>query len=83
MTSLPPNWRQSPYTSPPDWTLQTEHRLTKAEGQIERHQESHDRQHLWNKGFMVALLSLGSAVAHSKADSLAELLLWFIRNLLR
>lgn len=82
MTS-PPNWRSSPYTSPPPWELQTEHRLTKAEGRLDHHQEKHDRQGVWNRGFMVALLSLGSAVAHSKADNLADVLVWLASHLLR
>jgi hypothetical protein len=82
MTS-PPSWRSSPYTSPPEWPLQTEHRLTKAEGRLDQHQGQHERQHLWNRGFAVALLSLGSAVAHSKADNLAEVLVWLAQNLLR
>lgn len=83
MNSSPPSWRQSPYTSPPQWELQTEHRLTKAEGRLDRHQDHHDRQSLWNRGFMVALLSLGSAVAHLKADTLADTLIWLAQNLLK
>jgi hypothetical protein len=82
MTS-PPNWRPSPYHSQPSWEILTEHRITKAEGEISRHQDQHDRQQVWNKGFMVALLSLGSAVAHSKADTLADTLIWLAQNLLR
>lgn len=82
MTS-PPDWRQSPYASPPHWPLQTEYRLTKAEGRLDSHQEKHDRQGVWNRGFMVALLSLGSALAHSKADNLADVLVWLASHLLK
>jgi len=82
MTS-PPSWRSSPFTSHPPWDLQTEHRLTKAEGRLDNHQEKHDRQGVWNRGFAVALLSLGSAVAHSKADNLAEFLVWLASHLLK
>lgn len=80
MTS-PPHWRASPYHSQPQWELQTEHRITKAEGRLDHHEHRHVTQGLWNKGFTVALMSLASAVAHGKADSLAELLLWFAKNL--
>lgn len=82
MTS-PPSWRQSPYASPPHWELQTEHRLTKAEGRLEHHQEKHDRQTTWNRGFMAALISLGSAVAHTKADNVADALVWLASHLLK
>lgn len=82
MTS-PPGWPPSPYRSPPHWELQTEHRLTKAEGKLDRHEDRHERQSVWNRGFMVALLSLGSAVAHSKADNLADVLVWLAQHLLR
>ena len=78
MTHSSPN---SPYQSPPHWELQTEHRLTKAEGRLDNHDGKHDQQHIWNKGFSVALLSLAGAVAHGKADGLADLLLWVARNL--
>lgn len=83
MTSLPPNWHRPPYTSPPSWELQTEHRLTKAEGRLDYHEDRHDKQSVWNRGFAVALLSLGSAVAHSKADNLAEVLVWLAQHLLK
>ncbi len=82
MTS-PPSWRSSPYHSHPPWELQTEHRITKAEGRLDQHEDQHERQAAWNKGFMIALLSLGSAVAHSKADSLADTLVWLAQNLLK
>lgn len=74
-------WPPSPYHSPPDWRLQTEHRITKAEARIDNHEEKHETQAVWNKSFAVALLSLGSAVAHGKAGDLADLLLWLAKNL--
>lgn len=79
--TFPPHWRGSPYHSPPSWDLQTEHRITKAEGRLDGHDHKHETQGLWNKTFTIALLSLGSAVAHGKADGLAEFLLWLAKNL--
>lgn len=79
--TYPPNWPQSPYHSHPPWELQVEHRVTKAEGRLDGHDEKHEVQHVWNKAFAVALLSLGSAVAHGKADSLADLLVWLAKAL--
>lgn len=79
--TFPPHWRESPYHSRQPWELQTEHRITKAEGRLDHHESKHETQTVWNRGFSVALLSLGSAVMHGKADNLAELLIWLAKNL--
>lgn len=79
----PPNWQRSPqpYSQPPQWDLQTEHRLTKAEGKLEHHEQKHDAQKTWNKTFTVALMSLGTAVAQGKAENLADLVIWLAQSL--
>jgi len=79
--TYPPHWRESPYRSQQPWELQTEHRITKAEGRLDNHEDQHEAQKLINKGLAIAILSLGSAVAHGKADNLADLFLLFAKSL--
>jgi hypothetical protein len=46
--------------------------LTVLEVRTDGHEKRHDLQDTWNKGFTIALISLGSGVAHSKAGELIE-----------
>jgi hypothetical protein len=78
MTSQPQNWPPWQPQSPPHG-LETEHRLTKIEitqerdsGRIDHHEEKHDHQDVWNKAFTVALMGLGSGLAHAKLPELIE-----------
>ena len=83
MTWYPPSWQPSPQDS--SLALNTEHRLTrlemaheKTEGRLESHDKQLRSQEIWNKAFTVALLILGSGLAHSKLPEWLEiiLLLW-------
>lgn len=74
--ALPPWLSASPPTGHP---LETERRLTTLEivtdahGQgLEEHASRHGAQDVWNKAFTVALLGLGSGLAHAKAGDLIE-----------
>jgi len=71
MTQSPHGWPPWQPPSPPHG-LETEHRLTKLEVRTDGHEKRHDLQDAWNKGFTIALISLGSGVAHSKAGDLVE-----------
>jgi len=46
--------------------------LTVLEVRTDGHEKRHDMQDAWNKGFAIALISLSTGVAHSKAGDLVE-----------
>ena len=59
--------------------LETERRLTTLEitqerdgERIDNHATKHDHQDVWNKAFTVALMGLGSGLAHAKLPELIE-----------
>jgi len=65
--------------------LETERRLTTLEitqgvdgKRIDHHSVKHDHQDVWNKAFTVALMGLGSGLAHAKLPELLEVVrqLW-------
>lgn len=77
---------------PPSWTsqldLEREHRLTKVEVRADHlevradHSDRrHDSQDVWNKAFTVALLGLGSGLAHAKAGELLDVVLALLQGL--
>lgn len=68
--------------------LQTESRITRLEittedqGEtLEEHEQRHDDQDAWNKGFMVALAGLGAGLAHAKAADFLEILIGLLQRL--
>ena len=79
MPSQPPFWQHA---------IQTTERLTRLEITTEDHDETldshekrHDEQDMWNKAFTVALLGLGSGLAHAKAGDVLDLALALLRQL--
>lgn len=73
----------------PSWqhALETEGRLTRLEvtsedhsEQIETHEQRHDDQDTWNKGFSIALAGLGAGLAHAKAGDLLELIVTLLQR---
>ena len=80
---FPSNWPQWP---PPSHGLETERRLTTLEIRqadhsetIEDHGVKHSAQDVWNKAFTLALMGLGSGLAHAKAGEVMEALQVFLK----
>jgi hypothetical protein len=46
---------------------------------IDHHAEKHDHQDVWNKAFTVALMGLGSGLAHAKLPELLDLARQFLK----
>jgi hypothetical protein len=70
------SWERDSQSSPHHWqhALQTEGRLTRLEVTSEDHEEKigdhddkHDAQDVWNRGFTLALAGLGAGLMHAKA----------------
>lgn len=80
-----PPW---PSVSPPTGhPLETERRLTTLEivtdahgRDLDEHASRHAGQDVWNKAFTVALLGLGSGLAHAQAGNLIELVVGLLKG---